>query len=204
MRGETIKTDFRLIVATNHDLKKAVADKRFREDLYYRINTITFTLPPLRDRKSDIPELTSYFIRKYSKVVVKKIKGITEKTLKVLVEYPWPGNIRELDNLIHRSVVFCTRQFLCVYCCVEIPSIEKNSKDQKLKEMIESLVELTFEEGTKEKYQSILNWMEIAIVKKALERTGGNQVQAAKLLGISRNTLRKKWIRTLSECVRGL
>ena len=99
-----IKTEFRLIAATNVDLEKAVKEGRFREDLFYRINVIPIKLPPLRDRSADIPLLAEFFLKRYNARFRKQIQGITESTMAMLQKYWWPGNIRELENLIERLV----------------------------------------------------------------------------------------------------
>jgi chemotaxis protein methyltransferase CheR len=97
--------DVRLIAATNHDLEKAIAQGEFRQDLYYRLNVFPLNIPPLRERKDDIPLLVNYFINKYSTRLGKKIKSIPLKVMTSLENYPWPGNIRELENVIERAVI---------------------------------------------------------------------------------------------------
>ena len=103
--NETIKVDFRIICATNKDLEKAVKDGTFREDLYYRLNVFTIVLPPLRERKSDIPLLADYFVKKYAAAMGKQIDSISPEAMDVLVRYDWPGNVRELENAIERAMV---------------------------------------------------------------------------------------------------
>lgn len=105
--SETLTVDVRIIAATNRDLKQAIAEKDFREDLFYRLNVVTITLPPLRERKEDIPELAKHFIEKYSLDTGKKINGISPEGLSMLQRYSWPGNIRELENCIERAIIFC-------------------------------------------------------------------------------------------------
>src|SRR5205085_3515545 len=100
--SKPIKTEFRLIAATNVDLQKAVKEGHFREDLFYRINVIPIKLPPLRERMEDIPQLAEFFLRRYTTRFRKRILGITEGTMAMLKRYWWPGNIRELENLIER------------------------------------------------------------------------------------------------------
>jgi DNA-binding NtrC family response regulator len=103
--NEIIKVDFRVICATNKDLERAVQEGTFREDLYYRLNVFTIYVPPLRERKSDIPLLARYFVRKYSRAMAKPVTGISPEAMDVLVRYDWPGNVRELENSIERAMV---------------------------------------------------------------------------------------------------
>jgi len=99
------RVDVRVIAATNRDLRHMVSDKKFREDLYYRLNTFPIYLPPLRERKSDIPELVNYFVQYYATSMGKSIESVPEETMRLLVRHPWPGNIRELQNYIARAVI---------------------------------------------------------------------------------------------------
>src|SRR6188768_220277 len=110
--AKPIKTDFRLIAATNVDLEKAVKEGRFREDLYYRINVIPIKLPPLRERADDIPQLADFFLRRYTARFRKRIEGITDPTVAMLKKYWWPGNIRELENLIERLVAVSDKEYI--------------------------------------------------------------------------------------------
>src|SRR6187431_77021 len=110
--AKPIKTDFRLIAATNVDLEKAVKDGRFREDLYYRINVIPIKLPPLRDRTEDVPQLAEFFLRRYNSRFRKRIQGVTDSTMAMLKRYWWPGNIRELENLIERLVAVSDKDYI--------------------------------------------------------------------------------------------
>jgi transcriptional regulator with GAF, ATPase, and Fis domain len=103
--GRPIKIDVRVIAATNRDLQTAVAEKAFRADLFYRLNVFPVEAPPLRQRRSDIPLLVEYFVHRYAKRAGKKIDGISERSLDLLRDYPWPGNIRELQNVIERAVI---------------------------------------------------------------------------------------------------
>src|SRR4030095_2576887 len=112
-----IKTDFRLIAATNVDLEKAVKEGRFREDLYYRINVIPTNLPPLRERSDDIPQLAEFFLRRYTARFRKRIEGISDTTMAMLQKYWWPGNIRELENLIERLGALSAKEKIFVENC---------------------------------------------------------------------------------------
>jgi two-component system NtrC family response regulator/two-component system nitrogen regulation response regulator GlnG len=190
---ETIETNVRIIAATNKDIEDMVKNNAFREDLYYRINVVTINVPPLRERKEDIKELVHYFIQKYNKKLGKTIKGITADALKKLEEHTWHGNVRELENVIQKTIVFCNSDYLSSECCEELhmQSLLRNSC-VSTEHAIQNVVELAFKDGCQERFQDIVSTLEKSMVKRALELTKGNQVHAAKLLGISRNTLRKK------------
>lgn len=196
--SEEIKTDVRLIAATNKDLEHMVKNSAFREDLYYRINVVTIKLPPLRERKEDIKALIHYFIQKFNRTLGKDIKGLTSDAMRRLEEYQWPGNVRELENTIQKAMVFCNSDYLSVECC-EGMQIHKPQGDASvtMEEAIKSLVDAAFRDGCHDRFQDIVCTIEKSMVKRALELTKGNQVQAARLLGISRNTLRKKIEETL-------
>jgi formate hydrogenlyase transcriptional activator len=105
--SRTIKVNVRIIAASNRDLEKAVQEGRFRADLFYRLNVLPITLPPLRERRADLPVLTSFFVERFSRQFGKPITGISQDTMNVLSGYAWPGNIRELQNVIERAVVLC-------------------------------------------------------------------------------------------------
>jgi len=112
--NESLKTDVRVVAATNRDLQAAIAEGRFREDLFYRLNVFPIEVPPLRDRKEDIPLLVEYFVDRYASKAGKKIIGINKKSMELLEGYQWPGNIRELQNVIERSVIVCDSENLSV------------------------------------------------------------------------------------------
>jgi formate hydrogenlyase transcriptional activator len=105
--GHAVRVDVRVIAATNRDLRAAVANGGFREDLYYRLNVFPVEMPPLRARRADIPLLVEYFIDRYARKAGKNIRSVDKKTLQLLQSYPWPGNIRELQNVVERSVIVC-------------------------------------------------------------------------------------------------
>ena len=109
-----IRADVRVIAATNSDLKAAMIAGAFRSDLFYRLNVFPIEIPPLRERKEDIPMLVEYFIDRYASKAGKKIKSINKKSLKLLQSYPWPGNIRELQNVIERAVIVCETETLSI------------------------------------------------------------------------------------------
>jgi len=113
---ETVTTDVRIIAATNRDLAAMVAKGDFREDLFYRIHVVAIQLPPLRDRRGDIKELITHFIRKYNRLLHKQIKGIRADTLRQLESYHWPGNVRELENVVQKGMVLCAGDYLSIEC----------------------------------------------------------------------------------------
>ena len=112
--GQSIRVDVRVIAATNRDLKAAVAKGTYREDLYYRLNVFPVEMPPLRARRADIPLLVEYFVDRYARKAGKSIRRVDKKTLQLLQSYPWPGNIRELQNVIERSVIVCDTEVFTV------------------------------------------------------------------------------------------
>jgi len=165
----TIKVDVRLITATNQDLEKKISDGVFREDLYYRLNVIAIVIPPLKTRKEDIKPLVEHFINKFSCRCNKKIKGISKQGLDKLLRYDWPGNIRELENVIERAVVLCRSTLL------ESRDFPLKTEFDKRINDIESLHEIEKEH-----------------IKMILKKTDYSLSEAAKRLGIHRNTLRLK------------
>ncbi|MCS6860493.1 MAG: sigma-54 dependent transcriptional regulator [Abditibacteriales bacterium] len=104
---ETVRVDVRIVAATNRDLERAIAEEKFRPDLYYRLNVVSIKLPPLRERLGDIPDLARHFVRKYAKEHRKEVHGIADEVLRTMVRYPWPGNVRELENVIERAILLC-------------------------------------------------------------------------------------------------
>lgn len=165
----TIKVDVRLITATNQDLEKKISDGTFREDLYYRLNVIAIVIPPLKTRKEDIKPLVEHFINKFSCRCNKKIKGISKQGLDKLLRYDWPGNIRELENVIERAAVLCRSTLL------ESRDFPLKTEFDKRINDIESLHEVEKEH-----------------IKMILKKTDYSLSEAAKRLGIHRNTLRLK------------
>jgi transcriptional regulator with GAF, ATPase, and Fis domain len=112
--GTPIQVDIRVLAATNRDLLQAVREKTFREDLYYRLNVFPISLPPLRERKEDIPLLVHFLVHKFAARIGKRIDGVTEPTMRRLVNYPWPGNVRELENVLERAVILTTGDMLAI------------------------------------------------------------------------------------------
>lgn len=169
---KNIKVDVRLIVATNRDLKQEVREGRFREDLYYRFNVVEIKMPPLRERKEDIPLLIDYFLKKYADIAKFKVKGISKEAVDKLVSYDYPGNIRELENIIQRILV-TTRNDIIKEDDIpyEISSFSGKNYEKKAG-LIQKLREY-----------------EKSLIMDVLNHTKGNKVEAAKILKITRPTL---------------
>jgi len=189
---EPIRVDVRLIAATNKNLEAAIQEGKFREDLYYRLNVISIYLPPLRERKEDIPALVKYFVEKFSRELGRDVRAIDEAALHKLVRYDWPGNVRELENCIKRAVVLSKGDLLTPED-VQIQVTERKDRGRReglsLEEMLDQVLDLA---SVTEDGSEIIPLVERVLILKALQKTGGNQVQTARLLGISRNTLRSR------------
>jgi DNA-binding NtrC family response regulator len=183
---ERIKVDIRLLAATNMDLEEAIRKGGFREDLYYRLNVISIDLPPLRRRKEDIPELAKYFLEKYSRELGKGASAISDSATRILAEYSWPGNVRELENCIKRAVILAKGEVIMPED-LQIPA--KREEEGTLEDIMGNALDNVFLSGRRVK---VMPEVERILIQKALEKTRGNQVQASNLLGISRNTLRKR------------
>ena len=168
----TRKVDVRVIAATNRKVNEALRDGVLRLDLYYRISYVHIVLPPLRERKEDIPLLVEHFILKFNKIYRKKVKGITNKALEALQYYHWPGNVRELENVIGRAFALGKGDIITVD---DLPMDIWDGKEAVNPEGI-----ISVEEAEKN------------LIKKALSETGGNKTRAARLLGIGRKTLYMK------------
>ncbi|MCB9067370.1 MAG: sigma-54-dependent Fis family transcriptional regulator [Calditrichae bacterium] len=187
--NEIVRSDVRLIVATNRILEDAIKQGKFREDLYYRLNVITIAIPPLRERREDVSDLVQYFIKKYSKEANKNIRGIDKKALKELVEYPWPGNVRQLENCIRRAVVL-SKGFTISPEDLELETeFETTVEKQDVWEVLEKLLDEVIANRSDAQLWPV---MEQLLIEKVLKKTRGNQVQAARILGIHRNTLRNR------------
>jgi transcriptional regulator with PAS, ATPase and Fis domain len=176
--------DIRIITATNQDLEKAVAEKRFREDLFYRINVIPIHLPPLRERKADMPVLITHFLKKFNKSKEKNIKGVTPEAMNCLMRYHWPGNVRELQNLIEMLVV------IKEYGNIELKDLPDKIRlnSEEVAEVI-SDVEIT-DDGMD--INEVIGQFEKNLLQKALQKSGGIKTKAAKLLSLNRTTFVEK------------
>jgi two-component system nitrogen regulation response regulator GlnG len=188
--NETIHVDVRVIAATNRNLEEAIEKKEFRPDLFYRLKVVTINLPPLRERKEDIPNLVNYFVKKNAVQLKKESYIIPDETMKLLNEYLWPGNIRELENLIANVCLTTKTNILTPELFVN-----KLNKDKIQFPIAEELFTLSYSElknNSGNIFEDAISQLEKYLIVNALKEVGGNQVQAAKLLGISRSLLRDR------------
>ncbi|HZP45818.1 MAG TPA: sigma-54 dependent transcriptional regulator [Candidatus Binataceae bacterium] len=195
---ETLRAQARVIAATNQQLEQAVAERRFREDLYFRLRVVPVHIPPLRERREDIPELTDHFIEK-ARESGARARGITPEARARLQAYDWPGNVRELENAVLRAALLTPGPTIRVED-LELGSAARPPRPAPgdlppLEVLIrERLSQLVGKDGPEPRdlHQKIIAELEKPLIELALERARGNQVQAARILGLNRNTLRKK------------
>jgi Nif-specific regulatory protein len=170
----TLKVNIRVIAATNRNLEQAIREGGFRQDLYYRLNVVKLAMPPLRERREDIPLLANYFVKKYGQKCKRAVKGISAEGRAILVNYQWPGNVRELENAIERAVVMGSTDML-------LPD-----------DLPETLLDEADVHGaTVMKYYEAVQHAKREIIKDALQRAGGNHGEAAKILGVHPNNLHR-------------
>ena len=172
--NKPVKVNLRIIAATNRDLQKAVAEKRFREDLFYRLNVVTLTLPPLRKLAKDIMIMADHFLKIYNLEFKKRSKGFTEPAKKKLLEYSWPGNVRELSNCLERAMIFLENESVDDTDLI----ISHLGQSQHTSEWSVPAAGISLEE------------VERQLIVSALEQAAGNKSEAARLLGLTRDTLR--------------
>ncbi len=162
----------RVIAATNRDLRQLVADGRFQEDLYYRLNVIPITMPPLRDRREDIPSLVEHFIRRHAGRAGKRVDGISPRAMTVLVEAPWPGNVRELENAVERAVVLAPQPVIQEHDVTLVSPVTPGAS---------GLPSLNLKQN--------LEWAERETAHRALDSARGVKKDAAELMGISQRAM---------------
>ena len=168
-----VEVDIRLIAATNKNLAEAVRTSTFRQDLFYRLNVVSVTMPPLRERKEDIPQLASYFINKYSKRCKAKAKPLSEEACACLMNYDWPGNVRELENAIERALVLGAGDLI-------LPE-----------DLPEAVLERAAPAGMTAKYHSALKETKKQLILAAIDDAKGNYTEAARALGLHPNYLHR-------------
>jgi len=193
---DPIRIDVRVLAATNRDLEALMKDGRFREDLYYRLNVVAVNLPPLRERRRDVPLLIEHLLAKYAGELGER--GLVPEALDRLVGYDWPGNVRELENVIQRAMVMATTGIILPEHLPIGPVSAGASAtvDAPLEEVIErklnECVRGLREHASANLYDLMIGLVEKPLLRAVLRETAGNQVRAAQILGINRNTLRKK------------
>jgi DNA-binding NtrC family response regulator len=197
---QTIKVDVRVIAATNVDLQEEVARDNFREDLFYRLNVVSIYLPPLRNRREDIPRLIDFFLDKYNAINDRRLRRISREMLNILLRYPWPGNVRELENAIERAVVLSSHEdFTEELLPLSVRMFAAQRRTNQASESIETLTRrladqaiADYELREGEIYQLVIDQIERALIDRALAKCSGIKTKAADFLGINRNTLNKK------------
>ncbi|HID54911.1 TPA: sigma-54-dependent Fis family transcriptional regulator [Candidatus Poribacteria bacterium] len=175
-----IKVDVRIIAASNEDVKLSVQEGRFREDLFYRLNVVTIDLPPLRERREDIPLLVEHFIRKHSIRHEKKVKSISDEAMRALMSYNWPGNVRELENAIERAIILSEGETIQIEDLPAWIAGEWEGSDEIEREGIFIPFGMKIED------------VERKLILETLRRVGGDKTKAARILGISRRTIYRK------------
>ncbi len=199
--NEAQPVNARIIAATNRQLDTAISQKTFRDDLYYRLNVITIVLPPLRERREDIPELIDLFTNQFSQEYQLPKIGISSDTIKRLTEYEWPGNVRELENAIKRALVMCAGQMLLVEHFSQIfdkpvsdGPIDHQNTDQQVYALLQGQVTnyLESDSDAGQLYAEIRSVFEKPLFEIVLKHTEGNRSKASEILGINRNTLHTK------------
>ncbi len=206
----TIPVDVRIIAATNRDLEAALAEGRFREDLYYRLKVVSLWLPPLRERVSDIPLLTDYFLSRFSAEMNVTNPGITDEARYLLSNYPWPGNVRELANALQKALIFSRGCPLCpedVSRAIRGEGTGSGAEDSTTTEAIRQWIRKVLATQPGENvFDSLMDRFAELLITEALNLTSGNRTRAARLLGLSRPTLQsriEKYRLTIETSVKG-
>ncbi len=197
---DVLKANARILAATNQDLERAVREKRFREDLYFRLKVIPVYLPPLRERRGDITQLVGYFIDKINREMVTRVSGISPEAVKLLEEHTWPGNVRELENALIRAAVLSAGSVLFPKDFTfhggpageSTAAVDHLSLEEIIHHKLEDYFQRTRGVDVDNLYSLVIERVERPLIELTLRKTGGNQIRAAEILGINRNTLRKK------------
>ena len=183
---ETVRVHVRLIAATNQNLEEAIASKQFREDLYYRLRVITISLPPLRQRREDLPELTRYFVAKHCRQYKKEFLSVAPETMQVLLQHDWPGNVRELENTLIRAILLCRGNVIRPHDVAANLRPASRPKRDAQPDHLTVRVPTDLESHAGKLYDVVTSELERKLIADVLRRVRGNQVHAARLLGISR------------------
>jgi len=189
---QVIPVDVRIIAATNRDLEEAVRRRQFREDLYYRLKVVSLTLPPLRERPSDIALLVRYFMARYAKEMGHSDPGVSEAAMALLTANPWPGNVRELGNTVKKALIFNRGATLGpeeIQKASGEPLRNGDLAAQATGDALADFIRRQLASGRESLFEELMDHFGQLVIREALEATGGNRTQAAKLLGLSRPTL---------------
>jgi two-component system nitrogen regulation response regulator GlnG len=198
--NETIQTDVRLLAATNHNLEAAVAEARFRQDLYYRLSVFTVHLPPLRARDDDLSLLVQHYVRRFGRELGKDVQSVAPEAMDVLRRYPWPGNVRELQSVLKQAILQAAGPVLLAEFLPPfhpVAATEQTADDAATftavsEPALEEFIDEQLNAGTNDLYAIVLRRVDRLLLARVLRHTHGNQLQAAKLLGITRGSLRTK------------
>jgi two-component system nitrogen regulation response regulator GlnG len=209
--NEIIQTDVRLIAATNRDLEHMVGTGQFRNDLYYRLNVSTMTLPPLRQRREDVPQLVNYFLKRFNEELGKQVRHVTLEAIQLLEKYPWPGNVRELQSVLKQALLLATGPVLVpeflpplvrqdkesavvpsLAEAVPLPAASPSFPGDGCLEDLRRFIQERLQAGTQNLYDEFTARSDRLLFEQILAHTHGNLTQAARLLGINRGTLRTK------------
>ena len=206
---DAIRTDVRIIAASNQDIEGAVRAGRFREDLFFRLNVVRIRVPPLRDRRGDIPELIEFFIDRANRELGTAFVGVSDDARELLIRHAWPGNVRELENAMLRAAVLARGGRMLVSDDFDLAGQSRAAAAETLpldEAVRRRLAELLQTDGTaapSDLHAVLISAVERPLIEVVLQRAGGNQVKAAEMLGINRNTLRKKITELGIEIPRG-
>jgi two-component system nitrogen regulation response regulator GlnG len=198
-RPEPVAVQARVIAATNQNLAKMVKEKKFREDLFYRLNVVPLEIPPLRVRRDDIPLLTNYFVKKFCEELASPPKQIAPEVMKQLKTYAWPGNVRELENVVKRAIVLSPGptigpEVVTPFLADTLSNVDMDeiALEDIVRKKLASFLSKWDGYDVEDLYDAVMKRVEKPLLELVLDRTRGNQIRAAKMLGINRNTLHKK------------
>jgi two-component system nitrogen regulation response regulator GlnG len=195
---DAIRADVRIIAASNQDIEAAVRAGRFREDLFFRLNVVRIQVPPLRERRGDIPELIEFFIDRVNRELATSFVGVSDDARELLVRHSWPGNVRELENAMLRAAVLARGGRMLVGDDFDLAGQHRASASETLpleeavRRRLGELLHADATAATGDLHAALISAVERPLIEVVLQRAGGNQVKAAEMLGINRNTLRKK------------
>jgi len=194
---DAIRAEVRIIAATNQDLEAAVRAGRFREDLFFRLNVVRIAVPPLRERRADVPELIEFFLDKVNRELGTALVGVSAEARDLLLRHSWPGNVRELENALLRAAVLARGRTLVPEDFALAGQPRQAAGDalpleEAVRRRLAELLAADAAARPSDLHALLISAVERPLIEVVLERAGGNQVKAAEMLGINRNTLRKK------------